>query len=251
MSSSQTGLSIGVETHSLELWSFHFLYKALTQHVQKSVGLFQEERYLTRNKFVLKKLSWAGKSSGDCTLDFPSVPFYNSGLYGSMAEDAVYMISDRGAQVGVCRLHRPLPIKMSSTDRVCLTCISQWSYPPLERDLFSSIESGALGGRRCLRALIEFHFPSSPHAPLYWRSRLAHRMCVELDGFRRGITLLIVTNIYLILSRVLEMLASLSYLQRLFIIQTLFGNLIGFGNLFCIQGRELDSLSKKGHTSLC
>ncbi len=154
---------------------------------------------MTRNKFVLKKLSWAGKSSGDCTLDFPSVPFYNSGLYGSMAEDAVYMISDRGAQVGVCRLHRPLPIKMSSTDRVCLTCISQWSYPPLERDLFSSIESGALGGRRCLRALIEFHFPSSPHAPLYRRSRLAHRMCVELDGFRRGITLLIVIYIYIYL----------------------------------------------------
>lgn len=181
----------------LILWNYEvfiFCTKLWHNTFRRALVFFQEERYLTRNKFVLKKMSWAGKASGDCSLDFPPVPFYNSGLYGSIAEDAVYMISDRRAQVGVCRLHRPLPINISSTDRVCLTCIPQWSYPHLERDLFSSIESGALCGRCCLRALIEFHFPS-PHAPLYWRSRLAHRMCVELDRFRCGITLLIVTNI--------------------------------------------------------
>lgn len=149
----------------------------------------------------------------------------------------LFDIQSPSSSIGICRLLQPLPIKIYSTDTVCLTCISQWSYSHLESDLFSSTESGALCGRRCLRALIEFHFPSSPYAPLYWRSHLARRICVELDA---GITLLIETNIDLILSRVLEMLALLSYLQRLFIIKTLFGNMFGFHNLFCIQNRVLE-----------
>lgn len=48
------------DSRNSTLWnaeSFCCFYKGLPQHVQEGVSLFQEEHYLTRNKFVPKKLS--------------------------------------------------------------------------------------------------------------------------------------------------------------------------------------------------